>query len=155
VNPADWLIVHAGLAPPVAAWLSAFALTQLVEIPIYTRAIRARDTVSRAPENTNPRRPAADAIPTLSPRLRIPLLATRVARAFLPSALTHPLVWFAFPRLPLAYLPMVVCAELFAFFAEAALLRALRVPRALAWSFLANAASLGVGLLLRALVGWP
>lgn len=155
MNPTDWLIVHAGVAPPVAAWLSAFALTQLVEIPIYARALRARESDSRAPENTNHRLPASDANPTLPTHLRTSFLATRLTLAFLPSALTHPLVWFVFPRLPLSYLPMVVCAELFAICAEAALLRALRVPRALAWSLLANAASLDVGLLLRALVGWP
>jgi hypothetical protein len=155
VNPTDWLITHAGLAPSVAAWLSAFTLTQLVEIPIYIHLIRARDIDSRAPENANHPHPSFAANPTLTPHLHTSHPVARLALAFLPSALTHPLVWFAFPRLPLAYLPMVVCAELFAVTAEAALLRAVRVPQALGGAIVANAASLGVGLLLRAFVGWP
>jgi hypothetical protein len=164
VNPTDWLVAHVGLGPPIAAWLSAFSLTQLIEIPFYIRAFRGRNMDSPAAENPiHPIHPstATPALatqirtPHLPTQIRTPHLATQLALAFLPSALTHPLVWFAFPRLSLAYVPMVVCAELFAVGAEAALLHALRVPRALAWSLLANAASLTTGLALRALVGWP
>jgi hypothetical protein len=155
VNPTDWLVTQLGLTPPIAAWLSAFTLTQLIEIPFYIRACRGRNMDSPAAANPiHPIHPST-ATPTLATQIRTPYLATQLALAFLPSALTHPLVWFVFPRLPLSYVPMVVCAEVFAVGAEAALLHALRVPRALAWSLVANAASLGAGLLLRALVGWP
>ena len=151
MNPTDWLVTQLGFAPPTAAWLSAFTLTQLIEIPFYIRACRGRNMDSPAAENPILTIHPSSANPTLATQIRAPQLAL----AFLPSALTHPLVWFVFPRLPLSYVPMVVCAELFAVGAEAALLHALRVPRALAWSLVANAASLGIGLLLRALVGWP
>ncbi len=155
MNPTDWLVTQLGLAPPIAAWTSAFALTQLVEIPLYTRAFRRVDEDSLPPENPIRSIHLSPANPTLATRIRTPHLATQLALAFLPSALTHPLVWFAFPRLPLSYLPMVALAEVFAVAGEAALLHALGVRRALAWSLAANAASLGAGLLLRALVGWP
>jgi hypothetical protein len=75
--------------------------------------------------------------------------------AFGASALTHPLVWFAFPRLPLPWGWMVFWAELFAVLAEALWLRAFRVPRPLPWSLAANLASLSLGLLSRRLFGLP
>lgn len=155
MNPTDWLVASLGIAPPMAAWISAFACTQIVEIPFYTRALRRRDMDSPTAENPPLAIHASAANPTLATRTRTSHPAARFALAFLPSALTHPLVWFGFPRLPLSYVPMVVVAELFAVGAEAALLHVLRVPRALLWSLLANAASLGTGLLLRTLVGWP
>ena len=160
MNPTDWLVAHLDVAPPIAAWVSAFVVTQLIEIPFYTRAFRHRHIVSSGPENTIHAIASPGANPLFAPTDRpreshAPPLPTRLALAFAPSALTHPFVWFAFPRLPLAYVPMAVCAELFAVGAEAALLHALRVPRALVWSLVANAASLCIGLLLRALVGWP
>jgi hypothetical protein len=75
--------------------------------------------------------------------------------AFFASALTHPVVWFLFPLLPLAYWPMVALAELFAVLAEAWWLRAHGVSRALLWSLAANGASATVGLLSRAAFGVP
>jgi hypothetical protein len=78
--------------------------------------------------------------------------------AFGASALTHPLVWFVFfsPRWQAGYTTKLVAAELFAWLAEAAYFRfALRRPRALLWSLIANAASLGLGLLSRHLFGAP
>lgn len=102
-------------------WLAAFAFTQIVEVPIYRRALGGRALV-----------------------------------AFGASALTHPVVWFVFPRLPFAsYLAMVAAAEVFAWLVEAAYLRAFGLRRALAWSLVANAASLGLGLASRALFGAP
>lgn len=99
------------------AWLSAFLLTQALEVPIYLRVSR----------------------------LRV---------AFAASAFTHPVVWFVFPLLPLGYVPMVACAEVFAVVVEALWLRWHGVHRALLWSFLANAFSASMGLALRAMTGW-
>jgi len=82
--------------------------------------------------------------------------------ALLPSALTHPLVWFVFPELlgnsPERWPFMVVTAELFAWASEAWVLRiAAKVPwrRALFASLLANAVSLALGLLSRKLFSVP
>jgi hypothetical protein len=98
-------------------WLQAFVFTQLVEVPIYRRALGGRTAV-----------------------------------AFGASALTHPVVWFVFPRLGLGgYAASLVGAELFAVLVEAAWLRAFGLRRALAWSAAANAASLALGLASRAL----
>jgi hypothetical protein len=68
-------------------------------------------------------------------------------KALLASAITHPFVWFFFPWL-----------ELFAWLVEALFFRrAARVAwkRALLWSFVANAASVVLGLTSRALFGTP
>lgn len=109
----------------VLAWLRAFAVTQLVEIPVYTRTTRA----SRA-------------------------------QAFGASLLTHPVLWFViFPNLHAGYWTKLAAGELFAWLAEAGYLRALGATpswrRALACSLAANAASVAVGMLLRALTGYP
>lgn len=118
----EWLI----------GWLSAFALTQAVELPIYVRALREGE------------RPTIDRLPIA------------IAIAFGASALTHPIVWFVMPKLiPDNWLTMVIVAELFAITAEAAWLRAFELPRALAWAGFANAASVLVGIVLRQLIGWP
>ena len=121
-------------------WLVAFAFTQIVEIPIYLRALRGRPAV-----------------------------------AFGASALTHPIVWFVIPRVwvhlylgliglsaalvipsPLIrYVCMVLLAETFAVGVEALYLHVFKVRRALAWSLVANGASVTLGLLARSLFGWP
>jgi hypothetical protein len=110
-------------------WLSAFVLTQLVEVPIYLLAQR---------------------------RSARPLPARAIV-GFIASALTHPVVWFVFPevleRLPWEW--MVACAELFAIVVEALWLRACGVPRPLFWSVIANGASFSTGLISRWLIGWP
>jgi hypothetical protein len=117
----------------------AFALTQLVEVPIFAPALRG---------GRDPR----------SPR---PLLA-RVAIAFGASALTHPVVWFVMPLVAVAILTAAArvgiavgaaggalvygaLAEGFAVLVEAAYLRAFGVRRALLWSLGANTASVVVG----------
>jgi hypothetical protein len=72
--------------------------------------------------------------------------------SFLASAMTHPLVWFVFPQLMgfgVSYGVMVALAEIFAVLAEAWWLKVNDVPRALLWSFLANAFSATCGLVLR------
>jgi hypothetical protein len=113
-------------------WLSAFGLTQVVEMPIYVRALREGER------------------PTIE---RLPLA---LAIAFGASALTHPIVWFVIPELiPGDWLTMVIVAELFAITAEAVWLRAFGLPRALAWAGFANAASVLVGIASRQLFAWP
>ncbi len=105
----------------MSAWLGAFALTQLVEVPIYLRALRGR-----------------------------------LAWAFGLSLLTHPIVFFVFPRLVEGpYWAMVSMAEAFAVAVEAALLSALGVERSLWWALLANGCSVAASLLTRSLIGWP
>ncbi|MBL8954441.1 MAG: hypothetical protein JNK82_26925 [Myxococcaceae bacterium] len=102
-------------------WLIAFALTQLVEVPIYLVAASSTES------------------------------GRKWVAAFGASAITHPVVWFVFPR----YWPtghwwqMVACAELFAVAVEAAWLASFGVKRPIEWSFFANATSFGLGLVLQ------
>jgi hypothetical protein len=103
-------------------WLGAFALTQVVEAPIYRRAGASWRT------------------------------------ALLASTLTHPVLWLGFPflsRLGLGYWGTVVLAEALVTAFEAAWLSFWGVRRALLWSVLANGASVAVGLVVRAVFGWP
>lgn len=118
----------------MTAWLWAFLLTEAVEVPIYLRALLARDDPQRAFDRLLP--------------------AALVA--FGASALTHPIVWFVMPQLiPNNYALMVAVAETFAVLAEAAWLRAFGLRRALWWALFANAASVLVGLGLRRTFGFP
>ncbi len=137
----------------IAAWFSAFVLTQAIEVPIYLVALRRR----------------ADARGTaLAPES----LRWRLGFGFLASMATHPYVWFVIPSLfasslwtdavtawpallPWRYALFFAAAEAFAVLAEALLMRALRVRRPLLWALVANAASAGMGLLTRALFDWP
>ncbi len=111
------------------AWLLAFSITSLVEIPIRTRALRHH----------------ADRRWSLTLALLL---------AFTASALTHPFVYFAFPWLlrPGGWAFLVV-AESFAVLVEAWWLRRLEVRDALLWALVANAASVAVGSMVR-LLGW-
>jgi hypothetical protein len=118
----------------VQLWLLAFALTQAVETPLYTIALGRLG-----------RRPAWP-------------LPTRIALGFLPSLLTHPVVWFVWPRLidpATDYRLFCVAAEAFAVLVEAALLSLCGLRRALPISLAVNAASAFAGLLSRALCGLP
>jgi len=106
----------------VKDWLLAFGLTHAVEVPIYLAL------------------------------LRLPW-GRRLGAAFGTTTLTHPCVWFVLPGLfvPwLGYWGYVVVAESFAVLVEALLCCGLgtTLPRAFTASFVANAASLGAGLLL-------
>ena len=108
----------------ILRWLAAFALTQCVEMGIYTQAH----------PHDRPRR-------------------ERLAIAFACSGVTHPIVWFA-PREHFGgWVGYVLLAEAFAVIVEALWLRAFRVERALWWSLLANAASVAIGLAVRAALG--
>jgi len=117
----------------VLAWLAAFVFTQVVEMPIWTYALRTRT----------------------KPDERMELWAC-IAVAFGASAFTHPIVWFVFPQIaPGSYWAQVAQCEAFAVLAEAAYMSFLGLPSALAWSILANGASAGLGLLSRATLGFP
>lgn len=131
----------------LTSWFSAFVFTQVVEVPIYARAL------AREPAPAGAWR--------------------RIGLGFLCSALTHPYVWFVFPQvfyytetyerlgarwpalLDHRYAIFFVVAESFAVLVEALLLRAAGLRRALLWALLANAASAGLGIVARRLVGWP
>lgn len=105
-------------------WLIAFLLTETVEVPIYSLALTGKSVV------------------------------TRLLLAFLPSLFTHPLVWlFVSQSNPRSYWWAVAESEVFAVLVEGIYLRGLRVRAAFLWSLLANASSLGVGMLLYRL--WP
>lgn len=113
-------------------WLSAFTVTQVVEVPFYVSAIRRV-------EGRTPGTWPGD-----------------LARAFSVSLLTHPVVYLAWPALwPGSGLTGVISAEAFAVGAEALWLLAFGVRASVAWALVANLTSLAVGLSLRAWVGWP
>lgn len=110
------------------AWLAAFTITQLIEIPVYFYAFRELNFS----------------------RLK------RISVAFGASAITHPVVWFIFPvLLPSSHVAMVVAAETFAVIVEAAYLRAFGLRMYFSWSLVANSLSFGSGLLLRKLIDLP
>lgn len=130
------MIDSAAMSEWLVPWLSAFGLTQLVEMPLYVRALRERMPPDQAPA--------------------IERLPVALAVAFGASALTHPVVWFVMPALiPGAWLVMVMVAELFAILVEAAWLRAFGLRRALAWAAFTNASSVLVGITTRHLFDWP
>lgn len=110
----------------IAAWARAFLVTQVVEAPIYRYGYGASVTAALAA-----------------------------------STVTHPIVWFVFfgpfePFSRLDYYPRMVLAELFAWLAEALLLRCWTGRRhALVWALIANASSVLVGTVLRALFEFP
>lgn len=112
----------------VTAWLRAFGLTLLVELPI------AGLLLARV-EPGAPKRAAAI-----------------VAAVVVANLATHPLVWFLFPGLALRYAARLTLSEVWAVMAEAGIYLlvwpALRFRRALLVSLAANAASALLGLLL-------
>lgn len=112
-------------------WLLAFAFTQVVEVPIYALAAKRF-----WPERAS--------------------LPWRIVLGFGASALTHPFVWFVFPRLIRDdWTTMVVVAETFAVVAEAIYLRMTGMKRAFWVALVANMASLWLGLASRELFGLP
>jgi hypothetical protein len=80
-----------------------------------------------------------------------------VLRAFGATALTHPVVWFViFPRWDASYLVKSVGAEVFAWWMEAAYFAwTAGFRNAITGAFVANCASVGLGLLSRYLFGAP
>jgi hypothetical protein len=112
-------------------WLEAFALTLTVEIPIGFLLLRRFE----------------------------PRPVVLAAKLFFANLATHPLVWFAFPLLPIPYWIALGVAETFAVVTEAVFylvaLEGLRPARAAATSLVANAASCGLGFLLFFVFHWP
>jgi len=86
-----------------------------------------------------------------------PRLSRRVALCLIANLLTHPLVWFFYPQLPLPYLVRLTLSELWAFGAEAwfyaGFVAGLGVSRAILTSLVANAVSFGLGLIVVTLWG--
>ncbi len=109
------------------SWLTAFLLTQALEVPIFLVGMRGG--------------------PLPWP--------WRLAAALGASGLTHPIVWFVLPGLDplIGYWGYFAVAESFAFFAEWAWLRAFEVERPGWWSLLANGFSATTGLVVHALSG--
>ena len=136
------------VALEVIAWIKAFALTALLEIPAVVICYR-RATSARAP--------------------------TRVALAAFAQLASHPVVWFVFPRLGMSYIEMVAWAEAWAVLSETAFYAvtfgalaprpAGDGPEATTWlrttwlrafsvALFANGLSFTMGLAIRALTGW-
>jgi hypothetical protein len=101
------------------AWLHAYLLTQLIEVPLYLRAGRRRRD-----------------IPSL-------------AAAFGATTVTHPVLWLCFPWDPAHYESSLVTGELFVVFTEGAILTAAGFRRPLLTSLTVNAISCGAGLVLQ------
>jgi hypothetical protein len=116
-----------GIEGSLRAWLLAFGLTAAIETSLLARLGRRAE----------------------------PRLARRVGTALLGNAVSHPVVWFAFPALGLAWGETTALSEAWAWLLEATLYRlALHTASwrvALGLSFAANMASFGLGLALWAL----
>jgi hypothetical protein len=114
-------------------WFQAFAFTLAVEVPVFV-------AVARLPVGT-------------PPKDRAPLWRLALAGAAGTCA-THPSLWFLWPRVVGDYTAYIVSGELLVTAIESAtffaLARPITWPRAVAASVTANAASFGLGLLLRA-----
>jgi len=115
------------LSPYAALWLTAFAITLAVELPV--------------------------AVPLLASSGVSP--ARRAGVVALANLATHPMVWFAFPQWGLPETVRLAGSEVFAIAVETAayllVWPALGATRAFGTSAVANGASLAVGLALRAL----
>lgn len=142
-----WWLGDAHSASYCQSWLLAFVLTQAIEAPIYKRFCLP---------TTN-----GDALERWWP-------------ALLPSALTHPLLWFALPAMwsevqddvvvwasPWLAPPemqdavLVNGAETLIWLAEGAALHWFGGKKAWLWALVGNGASYGFGLLLSKTIGWP
>ena len=113
--------------PYVRAWLCAFIVTLAIETPLLARLARRSEPSTRR----------------------------RLAFVLVANLASHPLVWFVFPVLPLAWAVTTAISESWAWLLEAAIYR-LAFARAtagsaLALSLAANALSFVVGLVLSAL----
>jgi len=113
-----------------AAWVLAFVLTLLIEIPVFAIAARLLEK-GRAP--------------------RTPLWRLLVAGAA-GTCVTHPLLWFAWPHLFDDYSAYIVSGELLVSVIETGtfylVARPVRLSTAAAASFLANGMSFLVGIIL-------
>src|SRR4051812_19434080 len=123
--------------PTLRAWLSAFAFTQAVEVPLYVAAFQ-KSALPRKTERS---------------------IGELALLGFGASLITHPFVWFFIPQVPShSYVEMVTRAESFAVVVEAFylfVLGAFDLKRSLLLSFAINFASASLGLLSRYFLGWP
>jgi hypothetical protein len=112
--PLDWIL----------AWLRAFALTVIVEVPIAMLLLRTAE----------------------------PNIFRRGAIAFFAQLVTHPCVWFVFAWLPFSWPVDITIAEAWAWGVEivfyAVVIKELSWKRAALTSIAANATSFGLGLIL-------
>ncbi len=127
----------------IARWSIAFALTQLVETPlyVYAQSVRTKTTAELLP--------SPDAVRPLR---------ERIALAFIASAMTHPLLWFVFWPLAssaFSYSTTVFLGEALVMFIEGSLFVVFGLPRPYVWAILVNTASVIVGLVVRELFGFP
>ncbi len=106
------------------SWLVAFGLTLSFEVPLVVWLL------------------ADTSLP----------MRRRVATAVFANLLTHPLVWFFFPQLPLSYAPQLAMSELWAFAGEALFYWTFASPitlgRASLTSLAANMTSFGFGWII-------
>ena len=103
------------------AWLIGFGLTLSFEVPLVVWLL-------------------GDALPSMRHRLAIAVFA---------NLLTHPLVWFFFPQMPINYAPRVALSECWAFAGEAlfywTVVSPISLARAGLISLAANLTSFGFG----------
>ncbi len=103
------------------SWLVAFGLTLSFEVPLVVWLL-------------------ADTVASMRRRLAIAVFA---------NLLTHPLVWFFFPQLPLSYASRLALSEFWAFAGEAlfywTIASPIRLGRASLISLAANMTSFGFG----------
>ena len=137
------------MRPSFAAWEAIFLFTQAVEVPLLVLVLRRE----------------------LTPK---PSIARAAVIGFGATALTHPVVTFAIPRVTAGlfdwmaqrgmgvvwsgafrWVVLAACCEGFAVGMEAVYLRAFRLRRALLWSLAVNFASASLGLCCSLLFGWP
>jgi hypothetical protein len=113
-------------------WLQAFVFTLNVEIPLFVAVAR----LGSGHEKDR----------------RAPLWRLALAGAA-GTCLTHPLLWFVWPRVVHDYAAYIASGEILIAVIESAtffaLARPISLPRAIAASFVANGASYGLGILLR------
>jgi len=120
-------------------WFWAFLFTQIVEVPIYMRAMRARfHEALGASSLTHPI--VWFVIPDLWDSLYLHVIQRRASLWLAPST---------------RYVIMVVIAEVFAVVAEAIYFRIMGLEKPWRWSFIANMASFGLGSLSRYWFGFP
>ena len=109
-------------------WLHAFLLTLVIEVPVFVLVWR------------------------FGRSLRRPLWRIAAAGAA-GTVLTHPLLWFVWPRVVTDYNMYVLTGEVIVAVVESftffALARPITLRRAIAASLLANGASYGIGVLVQ------
>lgn len=114
----------------VQAWARAFALTVFVEELVAVWLLRG--------------------LGVSWPRL--------AGLVFFAQLASHPAVWFVFPQLPVGWDAIVAMAETWAVVSETVfywlVVPGVGLRRAFGVAALANAASFGLGLALRAVTGW-